>query len=173
MVQIAPPTLPGLGPVKPNVRSCAQAIAGTFGITNIGGFATSGHMPGSDHYRGLAIDVMISSVAQGNSVARWAQMHASDYSITYVIWNRRIWSVRRSAEGWRPYVGASPHTDHVHISFSAAGTVTNPATAISSPGVGLGEAMGALTAGGTWLRVGAFIGGLALILLLVWKRVMT
>jgi hypothetical protein len=27
----------------------------------------------------------------------------------------------RAADGWRPYVGANPHTDHAHFSFSWAG----------------------------------------------------
>jgi hypothetical protein len=41
--------------------------------------------------------------------------------VMYVIWNRQIWSAYRAAEGWRPYHGASAHTDHVHISLSWAG----------------------------------------------------
>ncbi|OJF15067.1 peptidoglycan-binding domain-containing protein [Couchioplanes caeruleus] len=41
--------------------------------------------------------------------------------VMYVIWNGRIWGSYRAAEGWRPYSGASPHTDHVHFSFSWAG----------------------------------------------------
>ena len=34
---------------------------------------------------------------------------------------RRIWASYRAEEGWRPYVGANPHTDHIHFSFSWAG----------------------------------------------------
>ena len=41
--------------------------------------------------------------------------------VMYVIYNRRIWGSYRAAEGWRPYVGANPHTDHAHVSFSWAG----------------------------------------------------
>jgi hypothetical protein len=41
--------------------------------------------------------------------------------IMYVIWNRQIWSAYRAEEGWRPYHGASAHTDHVHLSLSWAG----------------------------------------------------
>ncbi len=41
--------------------------------------------------------------------------------IMYMIHNRRIWSAYRWMDGWRPYTGASPHTDHVHFSFSWAG----------------------------------------------------
>jgi hypothetical protein len=41
--------------------------------------------------------------------------------VMYIIHNRRIWGSYRATEGWRPYVGANPHTDHVHFSFSWAG----------------------------------------------------
>jgi hypothetical protein len=41
--------------------------------------------------------------------------------IQYMIFNRRIWTAFRHAEGWRSYTGPSPHTDHVHFSFSRAG----------------------------------------------------
>lgn len=41
--------------------------------------------------------------------------------IMYVIWNRQIWGAYSADEGWRPYTGSSPHTDHVHISMSWAG----------------------------------------------------
>jgi hypothetical protein len=43
--------------------------------------------------------------------------------IMYVIWNHQIWSAYRADAGWRPYSGASPHTDHVHISLSWAGAL--------------------------------------------------
>ncbi|HEU4911909.1 MAG TPA: hypothetical protein VFV76_08440 [Actinomycetes bacterium] len=41
--------------------------------------------------------------------------------VQYVIWNRRIWGSYAADAGWRPYRGASPHRDHVHISFTWAG----------------------------------------------------
>lgn len=37
-------------------------------------------------------------------------------ALKYVIWNRRIWSVARAAEGWRAYKGVNPHTKHMHVS---------------------------------------------------------
>lgn len=40
--------------------------------------------------------------------------------IQYMIFNRRIWTAARHGEGWRDYKGASPHTDHVHFTFSWA-----------------------------------------------------
>ncbi len=41
--------------------------------------------------------------------------------IMYVIWNRQIWST--STKEWRPYYGASAHTDHVHFSFGWDGAL--------------------------------------------------
>lgn len=36
--------------------------------------------------------------------------------ITYLIWQRKIWSTRTKA--WSPYTGPDPHDTHVHFSFS-------------------------------------------------------
>lgn len=46
--------------------------------------------------------------------------HPAMNSGAYIIWNRRIVSYDRLAEGWRPYTGADPHTGHVHLSVSTA-----------------------------------------------------
>ena len=41
--------------------------------------------------------------------------------VMYVIWNRQIFRMYRPDEGWTPYTGSSPHTDHAHISLTRAG----------------------------------------------------
>jgi FG-GAP-like repeat len=41
--------------------------------------------------------------------------------IMYIIWNRRIFRMYRASEGWSPYTGTSPHTDHVHFSLTWPG----------------------------------------------------
>lgn len=46
--------------------------------------------------------------------------HPALGSGAYVIWNRRIISTDRLAEGWRPYTGASPHDHHCHVSVATA-----------------------------------------------------
>lgn len=86
----------------------------------------------SDHGSGRALDFMIPGWdgAEGNAlgweVARWFQAHADALNITYIIWDDRIWSVSRDAEGWRQYrYPGDPnttnptllHRDHVHVSF--------------------------------------------------------
>ncbi|HMC52316.1 MAG TPA: hypothetical protein VKI64_06100, partial [Acidimicrobiales bacterium] len=43
--------------------------------------------------------------------------------IMYMIWDHHIWGSYRAEDGWRPYEGDNPHTDHIHISFSWAGAL--------------------------------------------------
>jgi hypothetical protein len=39
-----------------------------------------------------------------------------------VIWNKQIWSTRHRYK--RPYSGQNPHTDHIHVEFTRAGSQT-------------------------------------------------
>lgn len=110
----------GLGAVKPWVAASAGEITRRFGITNIGGYRSSGSVPNSDHPRGLADDVMIRSKAQGDQVAQYSVANADRLGITYVIWNRQIWNPSVSNQ-WRDYDGPSDHTDHVHRSYRPDG----------------------------------------------------
>lgn len=55
--------------------------------------------------------------ADAGQLAEALKLH-KDPRVKYVIWNRRIWSLARDAEGWRPYNGPSPHTHHCHVSCS-------------------------------------------------------
>jgi len=123
--------------VRPHVRAAAAEIASTFGITNIGGFATTGHIPDSDHYKGLAIDVM--TTLKNQQIANWAVQNAARLSITYVITLRHIWDSRNN-RGWEPYNGTSPHTDHVHISFFPEPLAGNAVQNISQNMGGAGSA---------------------------------
>jgi hypothetical protein len=117
---VVAPTIRGLGAVQPHVKAAAQEISSRFGLYNIGGFATSGHITNSDHYKGLAIDVMTGndpSAGKGPLVAEFALANASRLGVKYIIWNRRFNGL--DGKGWVSYTGSSPHTDHVHISFNA------------------------------------------------------
>lgn len=42
-----------------------------------------------------------------------------DPRVKYVISRRKIWSLARDSEGWRPYSGTNPHTGHTHVSVSS------------------------------------------------------
>jgi hypothetical protein len=111
-----------------------QDVLAAFGALPLGGFAAggvhSGHMPGSAHYEGRAIDVFFrpvsaSSREHGWAVAQYLVAHAARLSIDTVIFDARIWTARRADEGWRDYrvdaTGRSAstlrvlgHRDHVH-----------------------------------------------------------
>jgi hypothetical protein len=110
-----------LGGVKPHVAAAAAEIGGRFNIGTVYGFSVrnvAGTTTLSDHALGLALDFM---TRNGDGLAAYAQANAARLGVTYVIWNRRIWSVGRADEGWRTYYGVSPHTDHVHVSFKGNG----------------------------------------------------
>lgn len=119
----------GLTPRADRVRSALEAA---FGRQSLGGFApggvSTGHIDGSAHYDGRALDVFFRPItaegtAKGWAVAHWAVAHASELDVSVVIYDRRIWSARRSAQGWREYHHPSgdtdnpvlAHEDHVHI----------------------------------------------------------
>ena len=115
------------GRTKPHVAKAAEEIRDKFAIFDIGGFRSGADA--QDHGLGLAIDVM--TTLKGNAVSAWAISNAERLNITYIIWSRRIWD-SRNGRGWEPYRGASPHTDHVHISFhptpGSGGTNVDPIT---------------------------------------------
>jgi hypothetical protein len=105
-------------------------------MTAFGGNYAAGS--GSDHNTGRAVDSMVpgwQSKAGNNlgwQVAYWEQAHATQFGISYLIFDDHIWSVRRSAEGWRtyknPYGGndaSARHLNHVHTSVKGdAATIT-------------------------------------------------
>ena len=110
-----------------------------FGAQRLGGFApggvSQGHMPGSAHYEGRALDIFFRPVTrahriQGWAVAQYLVAQADRLAIATVIFDGHIWTARRGAEGWRTYApdttGTSArsaavleHRDHVHVDVSA------------------------------------------------------
>lgn len=99
-----------LGSVQPYVRGAAQEISGLFGYNNIGGYATSGHIKGSDHYTGKALDVM----GGGYNVVNHALQNSGRLRVKYIIYNRTYWEPGKKP---KRYTGSNPHTGHVHLSF--------------------------------------------------------
>lgn len=96
----------------------------TLGTTrNPNGGSESDHNPWLKDANGTgvvrAVDVMTTNgtVLAENLAAKLGR-HPAMKSGAYVIWNHRIISADRKSEGWRPYSGASPHTDHVHVSIT-------------------------------------------------------
>jgi hypothetical protein len=108
-------------------RVVRDALVDGFGEVSIGGFqpggVETGHIPGSAHYDGRALDVFVDDREPGWAIAHWAVAHAADLDIATVIFDDHIWTARRSDEGWRRYVHPSGdtenptlrHLDHVHL----------------------------------------------------------
>jgi hypothetical protein len=108
-----------------------------FGDVRLGGFAaggvSTGHMKGSAHYDGRALDVFVRPVNADNRRKGWAMAsylvaHASRLEVDHVIFDGRIWSAgTRSEAGWRDYEPSSTggdravleHRDHVHVDVLA------------------------------------------------------
>ena len=58
----------------------------------------------------------------------WLKANAKTLGVEYLIWQGRIWSVARSAEGWRAYGGGGMHDptavtgghyDHLHFTIES------------------------------------------------------
>lgn len=105
-----------------------------FGALSLGGFepggVSSGHMEGSAHYEGRAIDVFFRPINDENKKRGWAMAHylvanADRLDIRTIIFDDRIWRAGSWAgDGWRDYRVPSSsggdraileHRDHVHV----------------------------------------------------------
>jgi hypothetical protein len=133
--ELAPAGLEGMQPDGLTLRANAmwEAIKSVFGPLPAGGFAPggvhTGHIPGSAHYEGRAIDflyrpITAKSTRHGWVLAQWLEAHGSTLQIAHVIFDAQIWTPGTWANrGWRPYVDpagptADPtleHLDHVHV----------------------------------------------------------
>ncbi|MBM9432819.1 M23 family metallopeptidase [Flaviflexus equikiangi] len=88
----------------------------------------------SEHPLGRACDLTFGNaigqyptaeqLTYGWQVTEWMQTHAEALGVEYLIWQGRIWSPGRDAEGWRPYNGGGMHDpdnvtgghyDHLHV----------------------------------------------------------
>jgi hypothetical protein len=103
---------------KSHVAAEAEFIASTWNVVADATLVSTGHIPNSDHYKGLAIDVMLPADAQGviigNQVAQHYQSNAAAKNVKYVIWQHTIWSPNRGSKNY----AKSDHMRHVHISFN-------------------------------------------------------
>ncbi|NGN94467.1 hypothetical protein G5C66_17195 [Nocardioides sp. KC13] len=92
------------------------------------GGVTTGHMAGSAHYEGRAVDYFFRPVNARNNIKGWSLAqylvaNADRLDIETVIYDDRIWTRWRSAAGWRDYEipdrggdqAILEHRDHVHV----------------------------------------------------------
>ncbi|MHA7126714.1 peptidoglycan-binding domain-containing protein [Janibacter indicus] len=121
---------------KPGVTAFARLMANHYSEFNYG-ISRACNYGLTEHSEGRALDWMLNAydsheraVADGviswllapDSEGRPAAM-ARRFGIMYIIWNRQIWGTYNMSAGWRPYNGVSPHTDHIHFSFSWDGAM--------------------------------------------------
>jgi hypothetical protein len=107
-----------------------EELENVFGDLALGGFqaggVSSGHMEGSAHYDGRAIDVFVRPVNAGNKRRGWAiasylVAQANRLGVAHVIFDDRIWTAGR--DEWRDYDPPESegsqvileHRDHVHV----------------------------------------------------------
>lgn len=97
-----------------NAAAAYPALKARFPHLTMYGWRAQGSVPGSDHPRGLAIDVMTAnSLEHVQVIGLFRSLAGAKYWISRGV-------IASAAGGWRQrgYRGPSPHTDHVHLSFA-------------------------------------------------------
>jgi len=123
----------GRNGLTPRADAVRRDLLLTFGKLSTGGYAPggvqSGHVEGSAHYDGRAVDVFVRPISAANTTKGWAMAQylvarAELLNIRTVIFSDKIWTAGgRSDNGWRDYTpparsGDSAilrHLDHVHV----------------------------------------------------------
>jgi peptidoglycan hydrolase-like protein with peptidoglycan-binding domain len=122
---------------KPGTVALKDLLISSYGGGSLGIVRSCGIGGASEHKEGRAFDWAL-SVASTADKARAAQFltwltangpdgqpgyNARRLGVMYAIWNRQVWSIYNASAGWRPYTGADPHTNHMHISLSWSGAL--------------------------------------------------
>ncbi len=115
-----------------------RRILAAYGDLPLGGFApggiSSGHMSGSAHYEGRAVDVFFRPISSDNTIRGWALAqylvaNAAALHIEHVIYDRQVWTAGSDSQrGWHHYtppeltgsesaatLAILEHRDHVHV----------------------------------------------------------
>ena len=104
------PQAPLASGLTPRSQRVLDEVQTAFGQQSVGGFepagVTTGHMEGSAHYDGRAVDVFFAAddsaaVLRGWSLAHWVVANADRLEVATVIYRDQIWTTARSDEGWR------------------------------------------------------------------------
>lgn len=126
----------GADGLTPRAEAVRENMA--FGDLALGGFGpggiTNGHIAGSAHYEGRAIDVFYRPINADNTRRGWVLAHylvanADRLHIDHVIFDDKIWTAGSLSEnGWRGYtppgltgnesaerLAILEHRDHVHV----------------------------------------------------------
>ena len=73
--------------------------------------------PNSDHNTGLAVD-LTHDPENGVDCAQIFEKLKEDKRVSYLIFNKKIWSRKHAKSGNRVYTGSNGHTKHLHISIN-------------------------------------------------------
>lgn len=117
---------------KPGVLATKALMQKKFGGGDLGIARGCGDRGLSEHKEGRAWDwALNANTAAGKKTARKAlrwltktrggepAANARRLGIMYIIWDRHtVWRTYSPTQGPTRYTGASPHTDHMHISFT-------------------------------------------------------
>lgn len=127
---------------KPGVRKFRDFVLRTFGGADLGIVrACTGatlekqdeHMGGRAWDWGTTPDSPEAAAFLSWLLGNDAEM-ARRAGVMYVIFDRQIWRAYGPRE-WQAYTGPSPHTDHVHLSFSRAGAAGETSFYLDARGV--------------------------------------
>lgn len=108
--------------MQPKAAAFQSQVGNAFGISDVGGYRAGDQ----DHGKGLAVDVMVNSAAQGDQVAQYAVDNIANNDIAYVIWQQRFYApvnnIYGPANTWNPMPdrgsATQNHMDHVHVSMN-------------------------------------------------------
>jgi hypothetical protein len=132
-----PPETMGKNGLTPRADAVRKDLIRTFGRLSTGGYepggVQTGHMAGSAHYDGRAVDVFVRPISTANTTKGWALAQylvarAKLLNIQTVIFSDKIWTAGgQSDAGWRHYTpperSGDPkilrHLDHVHVDVQA------------------------------------------------------
>ncbi|WP_432561623.1 LGFP repeat-containing protein [Kineococcus sp. SYSU DK003] len=123
--------------VQPGTEALRDLIRDAYGQQTIGmtrACPKSGAV-NSEHHEGRALDWMLDAAdpadaALAQEFLTWllgpeangeSAVNARRLGVMYVIWDNQVWKSYRADQGWQPYTGANPHTDHIHVSLSHRG----------------------------------------------------
>ena len=133
---IRPDSVPDESPdakgLTQRAETALSAVQDAFGPQETGGYApggvSDGHMENSAHYQGRAIDFFYKPVnatqrRDGWATAQYLVANAEHLDVATVIYDGRIWTAKRSVQGWRDYTppggptddATLMHRDHVHL----------------------------------------------------------
>jgi hypothetical protein len=120
---------------QPGVVEFRRMLQAKYGANGAGITRACNSSTRSAHQSGRAYDWMLDARraedrAKADEVLGWllaTDDHGNRHAmarrlgVMYIIWNHRMWSAWNADAGWQPYNGWSPHTDHIHFSFSWPG----------------------------------------------------